>query len=61
MVVPRVEESGHVCDDEQRVTYQVQRLRRRIDAFEHDFADYLDSPQGRFEVWYAQRVRRAAA
>ena len=60
VVVPRVDESGHVCNDEQRVTYQIQRLRGRIDAFEHDFAAYLDSPQGRFELWYARRVRRAA-
>jgi hypothetical protein len=60
VVVPRVDESGHVCDDEQRVEYQLQRLRAHIDAFEHDFATYLDTPRGRFEAWYAQRVRRAA-
>jgi hypothetical protein len=35
------------------------RMRGELAAFDQEVADYLDSPQGRFEAWYAEH-RRAA-
>jgi hypothetical protein len=54
------EEPGrHTCDPERRIEFQMFRLRGELGAFDQEVADYLDSPQGRFETWYAEH-RRAA-
>lgn len=53
------ERAEHVCDDEQRVAYQMVQLRDELDGLEREVAEFLDSPQGRFELWCARR-RRAA-
>jgi hypothetical protein len=60
VVVPRVDEYEHVCQAEQRLEYQLTRLKPGILKFEQDLAAYLDSPQGRFELWYAKRRRHSA-
>jgi hypothetical protein len=57
--VPHAEADVHVCEVERRVEYQLVQLRGEIAAFDDDLAGYLDSPAGRFEMWYAER-RRAA-
>ena len=49
---------SHVCSELRRLDYQMTQLRPDIDAFDDDVTDYLDSPRGRFEAWYAERERR---
>jgi hypothetical protein len=55
----RGEESRHVCNEERRLRYQIIQLRDEIAGFDDRLAAYLDSPQGRFELWYAERSRRS--
>jgi hypothetical protein len=48
----------HRCDGHQRVEHVIRlALAVEADIFEHQWRDYLDSPQGRFEVFYAARAR----
>jgi hypothetical protein len=54
-----VEQEEHVCDGERRLDFQLFRLRGQFARFELDLARFLESPQGRFEVWYAARERLA--
>ena len=53
------EPDEHVCDDERRIDFQMFRLRGQIARFELDLAQFLETPGGRFEAWYAEH-RRAA-
>ena len=59
----RGQEDAHVCDRERRLRYQLIQLREEIAGFDDDLAAYLDSPEGRFEAWYAawKRSRRPKA
>jgi len=47
----------HACDPERRLDHQLGRLREETAAFEDQLATWLDSPPGRFAVWYAARSR----
>ncbi len=49
--------AGHVCDPERRLDFDLIRLRGEIAAFDDELDAFLDSPQGRFEVWDAERRR----
>jgi hypothetical protein len=49
---------GHVCSENRRLEYTMCQLRGEIEALEKHLAAYLESPHGRFEVWYAERDRR---
>ena len=42
-----------------RVEFQMFRMRGELARLDEELAEYLPSPQGRFELWYAER-RRAA-
>jgi hypothetical protein len=53
----RAETEGHVCGDERRLDYEVIQLRAEVDEFELQLASYLQTLQGRFEVWYAANRR----
>jgi hypothetical protein len=53
------DQDEHTCDHERRLDFQLFRLRGQIAGFELDLFRFLESPQGRFEVWYAAQ-RRAA-
>jgi hypothetical protein len=53
----RDEREGHVCPRERWLDYQVTQRRPELDGFELELGYYLDSPRGRFEVWYAERER----
>ena len=48
---------AHRCDDERWATYQLFQLRDEVGALEQQVAEYLASPHGRFELWYAARAR----
>lgn len=51
----------HVCDRGRWLDYQVCRLRPTIRRFyDEDLPRWLESSEGRFEVFWAERQRRAA-
>jgi len=58
--VERANTDEHVCDRAQLVEYQMFQLRDEVAAVEGEFGAYLDSPSGRFELWWAERERRSA-
>jgi hypothetical protein len=55
----REERDGHVCDAAQRARYALFQFREEIGRFELELARWLQSVDGRFEVFYAawQRER----
>ena len=55
--VARGEATSHVCEPERRLDYLLVKLRGELARFEDEVAEYLDSPRGRFEAWYAARHR----
>jgi hypothetical protein len=58
----RTERDAHVCEQERRVDYELFRLvQAEVAGFEEELGDYLASPDGRFQVWYAAQHRRRAA
>ena len=57
----RAERERHVCEEKRRLEYELFRLSRSaIAVFEEELAGYLATPEGRFQVWYAERQRRRA-
>jgi hypothetical protein len=56
--VDRGSAGSHSCDAERRLDYRLFQLRDEIAAFDRLLAEYLESPRGRFEVWYAAARRR---
>jgi len=55
------EETAHRCERPRYVEYQMLLLRLQIAAFDQQFNDWLRTPQGRFESFYAARQRLIAA
>ena len=55
--VARGQEDAHRCDPERRLDFAMFQLRAEVDAFDRSLGGYLDSPQGRFEQWDAERRR----
>jgi hypothetical protein len=55
------EETSHQCERQRYVEYQMLLLRLQIGAFEHQFSDWLRTPEGRFASFYAARQRLVAA
>ncbi len=51
-------DDAHECERERRLEFQLFQLRDQIDEVEAEVAEYLASPQGRFELYYAERDRR---
>jgi hypothetical protein len=49
----------HVCDRERWVDYQLLQQRGELERLEDEYRAYLESPAGRFALWYAARRRRA--
>ena len=56
--VPTRGADEHVCSEQRRLEYRLFQLRGERAAFEDQLAAYLESPQGLFERWYAERERR---
>jgi hypothetical protein len=48
----------HVCSEQRQLEYRLFQLRAELGMFDHQVAAYLESPHGRFELWYAVRERR---
>ncbi len=57
--VERGAEASHECDDERRLEFRVFALRDEIESFHTAWTDWLQSPRGSFEQFYAKRTRRA--
>lgn len=58
--VPRWEADEHVCDRDRYLDYQLVRLRPEIHRFESDVNNWLETPEGKFEEYYAERNRSAS-
>ena len=57
--VASAEQDEHVCERERWLDYQLFVLRAEVERFEDDLAAYFDSPEGRFQLWDAERKREA--
>ena len=55
--VARDEADLHECDAERLIDYRMFQLREEVTAFDAALRAYLDSPQGRFDQWLAERER----
>jgi hypothetical protein len=55
--VERARRDEHLCERDRLVDYQMFQLRDEVAAIDNELSAYLDSPQGRFEVWQAERDR----
>jgi hypothetical protein len=49
----------HACDRERLVEHQL-FLADEVAGLEDEINAYLESPRGRFELWWATRERRCA-
>ena len=47
----------HECERERWLEFQLFQLRDEVDELDAKLADYLTSPRGRFELYYAERER----
>jgi hypothetical protein len=47
----------HQCDPVRKLDWELLLLRPEIESFEDDFNRWLETPRGRFEIWYAGRAR----
>lgn len=47
----------HACDEERRLSYRVFQHRAELDALEEEIEAYLESPEGQFALWEAERRR----
>ncbi|MDX6438863.1 MAG: hypothetical protein QOF45_1446 [Gaiellaceae bacterium] len=54
-------QAPHTCDEERWANYQLFQLRDEVAELDDQLASYLDSPHGRFELWYAARRREQQA
>lgn len=58
--VDRHSDLAHTCDRERLLDYRMFALREEITSLPAAFAQYLQTPAGRFERWLAAReVRRS--
>jgi hypothetical protein len=55
--VARTERELHGCSRERRLDFEIFQLREELEQFDEVFMAYLESPRGRFEVWYAAHHR----
>lgn len=53
--VARGEADQHTCDPERRLDFRMFVLRDEIAAFDTGLLRFLDSPQGHFNRWLAER------
>jgi len=53
-------ELRHVCGWWRWLDHQVERRQDELLDFEREPGAYLESPGGRFDLWYAERVSLAA-
>jgi hypothetical protein len=49
---------SHACDDRHRREHHDRTAAAQVEELEADIRNFLQSPRGRFELYYAQRTRR---
>jgi hypothetical protein len=57
--VAKGELDAHECDPQRRADHQLSKLHPELERFDVDLATWLETPEGRFAQWDAER-RRAA-
>jgi len=55
--VARTESEQHFCEPERRLDFAVFQLRGELEQFDAQLSEYLATPQGQFEAWYAANRR----
>ena len=55
--VARGKADAHACDPERLLDYRMFQLRDDVRAFDAAFSAFLNSPEGRFDQWLAERGR----
>lgn len=53
----QVDGGDHECDEERRRWHQLFLVNGEIERLEDEVRDYLRTPRGRFEAFYAERER----
>jgi hypothetical protein len=53
--------AAHACDDRLRREHNDRTASAQVAELEADIRSFLQSPRGRFELFYAQRTRRRAS
>jgi hypothetical protein len=53
----RTERELHVCDRERQLDFVLFQLRAELEQFDEQLTEYLATPQGQFEAWYAAHRR----
>jgi hypothetical protein len=56
--VERAKADKHVCERTRLVDFQMIQLRDEVAGVEDELEAYFESPQGRFEIWWAELERR---
>jgi hypothetical protein len=59
MSLSATERDRHVCDPERRARFEAFQLRKEVAGLERELAAFLESPAGRFALYYAERERRS--
>jgi hypothetical protein len=54
----RGSEEKHVCERARLIDFQMIQLRDEFARIDGEVGEFLDTPRGRFEVWWAERERR---
>lgn len=57
--VPVAGNASHVCDEERLLDFRLIELRPEIGRFDEDYAGWLETPDGRFARFLAERDRPA--
>jgi hypothetical protein len=55
--VAHAERATHACDPERLLDYDLFQLRDEIESLESSLGAWLETPQGRFARWDAERRR----
>jgi hypothetical protein len=51
------ERDDHTCDPERQVEYELFQLREEMACFDASLTDWLQTPEGLFAQWLAERDR----
>jgi hypothetical protein len=54
---PTATSPDHECDEERRLDFQMFQLRAEIGELMPELRAWLDSPEGKFALWLAERDR----
>lgn len=53
-----VDRERHTCDPERRLEYRIFQMRDEVAQLDVSLGTYLDTPEGKFAQWLAERERR---